>query len=118
MKKLLFIILFIFISSVCYADKLVWQPPVTGEPLGYKIYYNEFSKNVGNVLELNNFETVLNLVPGVEYIISASAYNLIGEGSKCDSLTYTRVTFIPTDNPDMTIVINIPPGAPVTINVE
>jgi len=116
MKKVILTVLFMFFATSAFAATIAWQLPTTGEPDGYKIYYNEFSKDVGNVLTVVDFESVLNLVPGVEYTLSCSAYNNIGEGPKCEPLTYTRLAFAPEDNPAPTI-INIPPGSPVTINV-
>ena len=116
MKKIIILVL-IFLASSAYAATLMWQPPITGEPLGYKIYYNEFSKDVGGVLELDNFETVLNLVPGLEYSLTCAAYNSVGEGPQCSPLSYTRILFIPSEVL-APVIINIPPGAPVTINVS
>jgi len=119
MKKLtlgiLLVLLFSCIPSPAISASLTW----TASPgaVVYVIYYNEYSQDVGDVTLVEDAESVLNLVHGVEYSLSCTAYNDCGESAKCSAITYTRPLFVPSENPAPTI-INIPPGSPVIINVE
>ena len=118
MKKLI-IALILFMAMPCFGATLSWN--ASARSTGYIVYYatggNEYSNDVGNVTEVQDFENVLNLVVNTEYSISVSAYNDYGESAKCDPVTYTREGFAPHTNP-APVIINIPPDTPnVTINV-
>jgi len=109
MMNRLFIVLatFLLLSTSVYADKLMWDEPTSGTPAGYMVYYNEFSMDVG----FDNFEVELNLIPELTYQLSCTAYNTLGT-----EISYTRPAFTMQDNP-APLIINIPPGAPVTIYI-
>jgi hypothetical protein len=117
MRKLLITILLLMFAAPCFGATLSWNAPTEGTPTGYKIYYNEYSQDLGLVLEVVDAETVLNLVPGLEYTMYVTAYNAIDESGPSNVITYTRPIFVVTDNPAPTIT-NIPTGSPVTINVR
>ena len=118
MKKLI-IAQILLMAVPCFGATLTWY--ASDRATGYIVYYStssdEYSKNVGNVTEVQDMENVLHLVVNTEYGIAVSAYNDYGESAKCDPVTYTREGFIPQDNP-APVIINIPPDTPtVTINV-
>lgn len=123
MKKLLIALLIMLFAVPCFAGRLYWSAPTTGPtPTGYKIYYHDgttqYSKIVGDVLEVQDFENVLNLNYDIEYTMYCVAYNLVAESGPSNELTFTREGYVPDDNPNTTTIINIPPGNPVQINVE
>ena len=115
MKKLLIVLLLLLFAVPALGATLSWN--ASDRATGYLVYYNEYSNDVGNVTEIADFENTLNLVAGVDYNISVSAYNEYGESAKCDAIVFTRQAFIPDTNP-APVIINIPPDTPsVTINV-
>jgi len=115
MKKLLITLLLLLFAVPCFGAMLSWN--ASERSTGYLVYHNEYSNDVGNVTELADFENTLNLVAGIDYSISVSAYNEYGESAKCDAIMFTRQAFIPDTNPGP-VIINIPLDTPnVTINV-
>ena len=113
MKKLavLIFLIFLLITGICSADTLKWNASECAT--GYKIYYNDHSKNVGNVTQYNIND--LNPVVDIEYSISVTAYNQTGESEQSNAVTYTQTAFVPDDNPQ-TIIYEKPQK--VTIIIE
>lgn len=78
-------------ASDVNAATLNWHPS-SGNPDGYKIYYGTAtnplanSKDVGNVTRYNIDN--LPLSENVQYSLSVSAYNTIGESSPCPPVVY------------------------------
>ena len=115
MKKLLIALMLLLFTVPAMGATLSWN--ASDRATGYLVYYNEYSNDVGNVTEIADFENTLNLVAGIDYNISVSAYNEYGESAKCDAIVFTRQAFVPDANP-APVIINIPPDTPtVTINV-
>jgi len=111
MKRIPIVLALLLISTAAWTDTLKWNASPTAD--GYKVYYNEYSKIVGDVTECVLEE--IGTVPGTEYTIHTTAYNSAGESEPSNSVTWTRPVYTPTDNPAPTVIII--PG-PVTINVQ
>ena len=117
MKKLLMIALMLLFAVPCFGATLTWN--ASDRATGYIVYYNTYSKDVGNVTEVVDFDNVLSLVPEVEYTMYATAYNQYGESGPSNSITYTRAAlpvYEPTDNPAALLIVT-PPNTPVTIQI-
>ena len=119
MKKLIiawsicFIGFMSLLAVFAYGDTLTWTPPADSIVNGYKVYYNEYSKDVGPVVDVL-LPGDLNLVPGLEYTFTVTAYNDADESGPSNSVTWTRPMFAPSDNP-APVTLTIP--GPVTITI-
>lgn len=108
MKTFLFIFLF-FMTSISFAgEKLTWEASKDAE--GYVVYYNDnfgnvYHKNVGSVLEVPLSD--LNLMAGIEYTFTATAYNGYGESEFSEPLKYTVPIYSPAGDiiPEVTFII-------------
>ena len=109
MKKLLTILVIILMAISVNAASLKWDASTGAD--GYKVYYNSNSKLVS---ETQIDITELNLIPGIEYTMSVTAWNQMGESAPSNSVLYMLPSFTPGENPSA--VIHIP--GPVTIIVE
>ncbi len=114
MKKLLLVTMILVFSTVnVFADAfLMWEK--SERATGYKVYYGQHSKIVGDVLEYRTDD--LGLTPGVEYEITVTAFNTAGESPKSNPVTYTRPAFVPDESPEAA-TITIPEGVKV-INIQ
>jgi len=115
MKKLLIVLMLLLFAVPAFGATLSWNAPTEGTPTGYKIYYNEFSQDVGLVTEIVDCELVLNLVPELEYTMHVTAYNAIGESGPSNEITYIRQAYVPVDTPAPTLILIQPP---VTIVIQ
>jgi len=114
MKRLTIMIMIALIASTATAKSTLKWDAVPGDVEGYKIYYNEYSKAVGNVTQYPLKD--LNLVPGTEYTIAVTAYNHCGESERSDPVIHKEPIFEIADNP-APVVIQIPESVGnVTIN--
>jgi len=93
MKKLVFILLFLF-TTIGFSNTVSLQWDANSEPdvAGYKIYYGTnsgiyfVSIDVGNVTTT----TVGNLKPGITYYFAATAYNVSRlESDRSNEVSYT-----------------------------
>jgi len=115
-KKLLIMILFLLIVTIASADVIKWDASTTDANCvaGYKVYYNENSKVLGNVLvyEINE----LNLTPNVKYKLNVVAYNYDGiESELSDDVFYIYKGVAPDDNPAIKVEQETPNKVIVTI---
>lgn len=108
-RELLAVLAIVLMASVVSAADLKWDASTGAD--GYKIYYNSNSKLVS---ETQIDITELNLIPGIEYTMSVTAWNQMGESAPSNSVLYMLPSFTPGENPSA--VIHIP--GPVTIIVE
>ena len=88
MKKL--ILLLLLIAFPANADHLLKWDASNGA-IGYKIYFNEFNKDVGDVTQCNLND--LNIEPNVAYTYHVTAYNECGESEPSNTLDFTRPLF-------------------------
>jgi len=118
MKKLIFTLLVCLLTLVplaACAATLTWEHDGAD---GFIIYYtdgtNSYNYNVvGDVRECDL--GLLNLVPGTEYTIHATAYNATAESGPSNTATYTREVFVPPTN--VLPVASPPPGDPSGLQV-
>lgn len=120
MKQIfLAILIFMFCAGIANAASLKWNAS-TGVVDGYNVYFSsegiDYNKDVGNVIEIQNIDSELNLYPGKEYIFTVTAYNVMGESEPSNTASYNVPMYsVPGDNLPATVIII--PG-PVTIIVE
>jgi len=110
-RTLLALMLMLFMYDAAFGATLKWNAPVSGAD-GYKVYYNGSSKLTSNT-SIDIVE--LNLVPGVLYTMTVTAYSSTGESGKSNVVEYTLPVFTPDENP-LPVVIVIP--GKVTITIE
>ena len=95
MKKLLIVLMILFASSAFAAD-ISWQAAPEAVD-GYALYYNTSPNQLEaggiktflpDVTELQDFDTVLSLQPGVTYYFSITAWNIIGRSGLSEAVSY------------------------------
>jgi len=128
MKKLLAVLAFtLLFAANAFAVDLIWQHTQTANlATGFKAYSQEklagatvYSYLVPGGATVRKFtidET--RYQPGKSYDFWVTAYNSAGESAPSNKAIYTRSTFAPTENPPPAIYITIPPGAPVSIEIQ
>lgn len=118
--SLMILILAMIISAgLSYCADLKWDAS-TGDVEGYNVYFNsgedEFHKDVGNVTEVLDIDTSLNLYPGKIYTATVKAYNAKGESDPSNSVEYTSPKYIPPDDVLPPVIIVLPES--ITIRFE
>ena len=85
---LILVLLFTALIAFCRTEKdgkikLTWDPSITPNVLGYKIYYGKASKAYDKSIKVGNVNTytLKGLTPGQTYYISATAYDKYGRES-------------------------------------
>ena len=112
------VLLFAMTSIGYAADKIVWSAPsVGGAPDNYRVLWSqvddtgaaqEFSKDIGNVLEYP-LDTDMNLDFGVPYSISVQPTNAAGPGPRSQPVAYTRLAgTMDPENPKPDTVLRTP----------
>jgi hypothetical protein len=127
MKKLFAVLAILLFAAPAFAVDLIWQhTQTTNLATGFKAYSQE--KLAG--AEVYSYlvpggETVRKFTidqtryqPGKSYDFWVTAYNSSGESAPSNKAVYTRPTFVLTENPPPAIYITIPPGAPVSIEIQ
>lgn len=103
MKKLLFLLLFVFWTVVAHATGVIlaWDPSPDTDVVGYTIYYGTASRTYTNTVTLGNVTNgaVTGLQPGITYYFAVTALNDIGLESEFSN----EVSFTPP-------VVPSPPG--------
>lgn len=113
MKKLLYAMFTIMlICGTASAAEVTLGWGASEGATGYILYYNEFNKDVGNVTQ-----AAIDVVPGVEYTIYATAYNGNGESGPSNTVTYTAPVYSPPDD-ILPAIIDISRPATIIINVQ
>lgn len=136
MKKMFLMVLLIVLFPVMLlADTLNWNQTGIENVVGWVVYYDEAKENgksynrhvvkadvliTDTAVQFPEFEHALNIPVSEEFNISLSAYNDYAESAKSSSISYTRAAYSPPpDNtPPETIVIPVPVGGTITINVH
>ena len=120
--KLLIMVLIavaVFIASIwlmftpAHAADLSWDTPTEPDILGYNIQYKgDYTGAVDRIknlpmaeLDVNDtrisytdIDVNLNLRPNVEYTFTATAYDACQESVPSESVTYTRVGYVPPED--------------------
>lgn len=105
MKKFLFVILFLFVGFVGFAQSasLNWspvEPTASANVSGYYVHWGTETgvyperMDVGNVVKVSEIVNAFSLKSGVTYYFVVSAYNEIGEGLISNVVDYdTPIAF-------------------------
>ena len=120
MKKLFLVLIFLLVSfGIASATDLRWDAS-TGIVDGYNVYYTDeitdFNFDAGNVLEILDIDTNLQLLADTTYTFTMKAYNNVGESPVSNTVIYTTTEgYTPPPN---NIPISITAPTIITITIE
>ena len=91
MKKLLIILSILVMAVSVNAANLKWDAS-TGQVDGYTVYFTDGTDNyvhdAGNLTEVPDIDSTLNLAPAKTYTFYVTAWNLMGESDPSNTAEY------------------------------